>query len=139
IVPKPAGPGGTRAAQMTQDGFMVYAHTQHPKEAVEFLKFLTSAQAEKIMMLQGNLQPSRLSLGLEYATNTTLAQRGLNMKVFIDQTKYAFSPPFFKNQSKVNDVLYPALDKMIQHNTLPVASGLIDLNAKINAITSANQ
>ncbi|HET7559899.1 MAG TPA: sugar ABC transporter substrate-binding protein, partial [Limnochordia bacterium] len=111
IAAKPAGPGGVRAAQMTQDGFMVYAHTQHPKEAVAFLQFLTSPQAEKIMMLQGNLQPSRLSLGLEYATNTSLAQKGLNMKVFVDQTKYAFSPPFFKNQSKVNDVLYPALDK----------------------------
>lgn len=132
VAARPRGPVA-RSAIHTTDGFMIYAGTKHPQEAVTFLRFLTSPEAEEIMMLQGNLQPARRSLGLKYATATVAAQRGYNVRVFIDQTAYARPAPLFRNQKAVNDILYPALDRIFWENAVPLESGVRQLTQQINA------
>lgn len=133
VAARPRGPAA-RSAIHTTDGFMIYAGTKYPQEAATFLRFLTSPQAEEIMMLQGNLQPARRSLGLKYATETLAARRGYNVKVFVDQTAYARPAPFFSNQKAVNDILYPALDRIFWENAVPLETGVKQLTQQINAV-----
>ena len=60
------------------DGFMVSAKTQHPKEALEFLKFLTSAdQGEKYVKVTGMTSAVKGSITAQNADAMTL--KGLDI------------------------------------------------------------
>ncbi|HEY8503191.1 MAG TPA: hypothetical protein VIL46_01320, partial [Gemmataceae bacterium] len=104
----------------------VYKGTNHPDAAVKFLLFLVSPEAQLLQMQLANLQPARLSLGAAYATETEGAARGINMKVFIDQTAYARPAPLFVNQQQVMDLRWPFVDRMLYRNEIPVRQGMIE-------------
>jgi len=113
---------------------MVYKGTSAPDAAVKFLLFLVSPEAQRIQMQRANLQPARLSLGLEYATETEGARRGLDMKIFIDQTAYARPAPLFVNQQAVMELRWPYVDRMLYQNELPVRQGMIEWTRTANAL-----
>lgn len=131
---RPRGRNGTPAAVHTSDGVMVYAGTRHPKEAARFVEFLTSVEAQEILMYQANLQPARLSLGSDYATATQAARQGINMRVFVEQTAYARPAPFFAEQTRVSNVLIATLNQVIYQNTMPAKSAMENLTRELNAI-----
>lgn len=131
---RPRGRGGIPAATHTSDGIMVWAGTQHPEAAVRFLLFVTGLEAQEILMYQANLQPARLSLGIDYARSTRGAREGINMDVFIEQTAYARPAPFFANQSRVSSILINTLNQTIYHNSMPAASAMESLQREITAI-----
>ncbi len=133
VAVRPKGPAG-RAASHTADGFMVYAKTKHPKEAVEFLRFLTSPEAERVMLVEGGLQPARRSLGLQYVTETAAAKRGYNLRPFIDSTAWARPAPLFTNQKGFNDNFWPMMEKIFYKNEISVRVGLQEVTRQINAI-----
>lgn len=85
-------------------------------------------------MYQANLQPARLSLGIDYARSTRGAREGINMDVFIEQTAYARPAPFFANQSRVSSILINTLNQTIYHNSMPAASAMESLQREITAI-----
>jgi len=134
VAPRPMGPTGIRSAVHTSDGYMVYKGTSAPDAAVKFLLFLVSPEAQRIQMQRANLQPARLSLGLEYATETEGARRGLDMKIFIDQTAYARPAPLFVNQQAVMELRWPYVDRMLYQNELPVRQGMIEWTRTANAL-----
>src|SRR5690606_8185386 len=105
VAVRPRGRTGIASAIHTADGYMVYAGTQHPDEAVRFLLFLVGEEAQRYQMIAGNLQPARLSLGAEYARETEAAQKGINLEVFIEQTAYARPAPLFTKQTEVGQLL----------------------------------
>lgn len=131
---RPRGRGDIPAATHTSDGVMVYAGTQHPEAAVRFLLFLTSLEAQEILMHQANLQPARLSLGGDYAALTRGARQGINMDVFIEQTAYARPAPYFANQSRVSSILVNTLNQAIYFNSMPASSAMESLQREITAI-----
>ncbi|MCK9911459.1 extracellular solute-binding protein, partial [Microbacteriaceae bacterium K1510] len=59
IAPLPAGDAGSAA---TLRGWMggINKHTKHPKEAWEFLKFMTGPEGQKISAVDGGLAPTYL-------------------------------------------------------------------------------
>lgn len=134
VAPRPMGPTGIRSAVHTSDGYMVYKGTNHPDAAVKFLLFLVSPEAQRLQMQLANLQPARLSLGAEYATETEGAARGINMKVFIDQTAYARPAPLFVNQQEVMELRWPYVDRMLYQNELPVRQGMLEWTRLANAL-----
>jgi len=134
VAPRPMGPTGVRSAVHTSDGYMVYKGTSNPEAAVKFLLYLVSPEAQRLQMELANLQPARLSLGAAYATETEGAARGLNMKVFIDQTAYARPAPLFVNQQLVMDLRWPYVDRMLYQNELPVRQGMLEWARTANAL-----
>ena len=113
---------------------MVYSGTRHPEAAVRFLLFITGLDAQELLMHQANLQPARLSLGGDYARYTRGARQGINMDLFIEQTRYARPAPFFANQSRVSSVLVNTLNQAIYHNAMPAASAMESLQREISAL-----
>lgn len=131
---RPRGRTGIASAIHTADGYMVYAGTRHPDEAVRFLLFLVGEEAQRYQMIAGNLQPARLSLGAEYARETEAAQKGINLEVFIEQTAYARPAPLFTKQTEVGQLLWPAIEESILKNERPVRQVFEELTARVNAI-----
>lgn len=65
VAPFPAGPV-QRATLATTDGFSIFAGTQHPEAAWEFMKFLVSRDYGRAMAQEQLLQPARASLVNEW-------------------------------------------------------------------------
>lgn len=131
---RPRGLTGTPAAVHTSDGVMVYKGTQHPEAAARFVQFLTDRDAQEILMYQANLQPARLSLGVDYATATLPAREGIDMQVFIEQTAYARPAPFFAEQTRVSNVMITTFNQVIYQNSLPAQAAMENLTRELNAI-----
>lgn len=134
VAVRPRGRSGIPSAIHTADGYMVYSGTRHPDEAVRFLLFLVSEEAQRYQMIAGNLQPARLTLGAEYARETAAAQRGINLGVFIEQTAYARPAPLFTKQSEVGPLFWPAIESSILKNERPVRQVFEELTERVNAI-----
>jgi trehalose/maltose transport system substrate-binding protein len=58
----PAGTSGKSASTLGGGSLAVNKYSKHPKEAVEFIKFMTSVKAEKYRAMQGAQFPSQMSL-----------------------------------------------------------------------------
>lgn len=131
---RPRGRGGTPAAVHTNDGVMVYARTRYPEEAARFVQFLTGPDAQEILMYQANLQPARLSLGVDYASATQAARQGIDMRVFVEQTAYAKPAPFFVEQTRVSNVMITTFNQVIYQNSMPAQPAMENMTREINAI-----
>lgn len=59
------GPGG-RGAYTAKDQNGIIGNSEHPEEAWEFVKFLVSAEGQRILMETSGLMPIRNSLMPEY-------------------------------------------------------------------------
>jgi multiple sugar transport system substrate-binding protein len=66
IVPEPQVEGSTRYVNAWALTTSVWAGTEHPDEAYEFLSFLVGPEGQRIMMEQGNLFPSIPAVLAEY-------------------------------------------------------------------------
>ena len=58
----PAGKSGKNASTLGGGSLAVSKYSKHPKEAVEFIKYMTSVNAEKYRAIQGAQFPSQMSL-----------------------------------------------------------------------------
>lgn len=132
VAVRPQGPGG-RAAVHTSDGYMVYSGSRHPDEAARFLLYLTSHEAQSLMVRLAGLQPARLSLGREYVLNSPGSAAGVNLQAFIDQTAYVRAQPMFRNQSAVNAAIWPLIDQIVYENAMPASVGMAEMARLIRA------
>jgi len=132
---RPRGMQDGKSAIHTTDGYMVYCGTRYPEAAVCFLKWLVSPEAERIMMKQANLQPARLSLGMEYITETEFATQ-YNLKVFIDQTSYAKPAPMFTKHSDAMQIISDYVNRIVYNDEMPVGTGVAEMVDKVNAVLS---
>lgn len=137
IALRPTGPKGIKASMFTTDGFIVTRNTKRKREAVKFLEFMTSPEAEEMMMTYADLQPARKSLSAKYSTETMPAKKGHNMKPFIAAMPYATQAPLFLKQKRVGEILTPALINMIYKENVDVESTLKKITAQINAVSSS--
>ena len=58
----PSGKSGKSASTLGGGSLAVNKYSKHPKEAVEFIKYMTSVEAEKYRAVQGAQFPSQMSL-----------------------------------------------------------------------------
>jgi raffinose/stachyose/melibiose transport system substrate-binding protein len=108
--------------QYPGDGFSVSSYTKHPKEAVAFLKFLTTPTAAKIISNAGLIPAIQ-----GYKTNNPLSNQMLDFAA-----KQGFTP-------------YPMLDNVIQPEVVTAASktlvaafgGTSSVNSALGSMKSA--
>jgi raffinose/stachyose/melibiose transport system substrate-binding protein len=102
------------AIQYSGDGFSVMSYSKHPKEAVQFLKFIMSAPAQKIIADAGLIPDIK-----GYGTNNSLANQ---MLAFV--SKQGLTP-------------YPMLDNVVQPEV--VTTGMKQLDAALGGDISAQE
>jgi ABC-type glycerol-3-phosphate transport system substrate-binding protein len=100
--------------QYSGDGFSVMKYSKHPKEAVEFLKFMMSAPAQKIIAAAGLIPDIK-----GYGTSNPLANQ---MLAFV--SKQGLTP-------------YPMLDNVVQPEV--VTAGMKQLDAALGGDISAEK
>jgi ABC-type glycerol-3-phosphate transport system substrate-binding protein len=134
IAYRPAGLKGNKASMHTTDGFIVTKNSKYKNEAVKFLKYLTSPEAEEMMMTYADLQPARKSLAQKYISETIPSKKGYNMKPFINAMPYATNAPLFLKQKRVGEILSPALANILYKDYVDTEATLKKITAQINAI-----
>jgi ABC-type spermidine/putrescine transport system permease subunit I len=92
VAPLPAGPKG-KATVIHGLANVIYAKTEHPEQAWEFLKFLGSEQANRIQAESGAVIPAYE--GLQDSWVKSMPK--LNLQAFIDQLPDARPYPVSKN------------------------------------------
>jgi raffinose/stachyose/melibiose transport system substrate-binding protein len=102
------------AIQYSGDGFSVMSYSKHQKEAVQFLKFIMSAPAQKIIADAGLIPDIK-----GYGTNNPLANQ---MLAFV--SKQGLTP-------------YPMLDNVVQPEV--VTTGMKQLDAALGGDISAQE
>ncbi len=100
------------AIQYSGDGFSVMSYSKHPKEAVEFVKFMMTAPAQKIIAAAGLIPDIK-----GYGTSNPLANQ---MLAFV--SKQGLTP-------------YPMLDNVVQPEV--VTAGMKQLDAALGGAISA--
>lgn len=128
----PQGPV-RNASLVFNDAWSVWAGTKHPTEAVEFLRFLTSAENEKAMMLSVHgWLPSRKSLFEAWNTESLGAQNGYNVSAFTKGLEVARQDPYFKENAKVAEIWGPIWDQIWETGELDLEEGLVLLTGQVN-------
>ncbi|MGD8237540.1 MAG: sugar ABC transporter substrate-binding protein [Armatimonadota bacterium] len=86
----PKGPRG-RVTRYYGDGYVAWRETEHPREAWEFLKFLTSEYCERLYAEDARGIPSRKSVA--YSEDFIRPDTPWDERIFVDSAKYAHLQP----------------------------------------------
>ena len=117
--PFPAGPA-RRVTLATTDGFAIYAGTQHPEAAWEFLKFLVSPEYGRAMARDELLQPARASLVEEWVAlireQYPQQARELDLAAFADGhlQGYSVTAEVFADMGSALRVVRPAWEEIFK-------------------------
>lgn len=131
----PKGRTGKRASVIFADGYGVYKRTKHPKEAVRFLKFITSPEAEKVMATTVlSLQPSRKSVVPVWDKESAMAKAGKKAYIYSKTAEFARLDPYFINNAKVAELRSPIFEKVFFLNQMSVKDGVEELVRKIDQL-----
>ncbi|MGQ9681513.1 MAG: ABC transporter substrate-binding protein [Anaerolineae bacterium] len=129
IIKGPAGKG----SQCGSDAYSIWAKTKHPEAAASFLRYLTSVEVERTMMLSVHgWHPSRKSLQQAWSTESEAAKAGINVKALSDVMQFARQIPYFYDHAKVYEILNPLWDQIWVTGELPLAAGLQQITNLVN-------
>jgi len=132
--PLPKNPNtGERGGIVFNDSQSVYAGTKHPVEAVEFLRYVSSPEVEKIMMTSVHgWQPCRRSLDEEWITESAGAKAGKNVKAFIDILPTVRQDPYFMNDAQVKEIYEPIWDQIWVTGDIGLDEGVQRIVTSVN-------
>jgi multiple sugar transport system substrate-binding protein len=136
VAPFPTAPA-RKVTSATIDGFGIYAGTEHPDAAWEFVKFLISKDFGRAMARSGLLQPARASLVGEWAEAVRVRfpeqARELDVSAFADGhvKGYAVTPEPAAEIGSASRLMNEAMESLITFGTastdaLKVAAGEIE-------------
>jgi multiple sugar transport system substrate-binding protein len=129
----PKGPEGRRS--MTNGlADSIWAGTKHSEEAWQWVKFLASEEAQKIVGSYGVVFPA-IQSGVDAALKT-YADKGINVKAFTDEAAdpdCTFVYPVLDNATKVTEIMTRAFDK-ISLGEEEESAALSSANAEVNAL-----
>jgi multiple sugar transport system substrate-binding protein len=137
VAPFPAGPA-RKVTLATTDGFAIYAGTQHPDAAWEFLKFLISEEYGLAMAEAELLQPARSSLVDEWV-KIILEQypqaTGIDLTAFAEgqQQGYAVTAEIFANMGDALKLTRAAWEQIYTLGQAPVDI-MKDVSAQIEQL-----
>ncbi|WP_349409636.1 ABC transporter substrate-binding protein [Pseudalkalibacillus sp. SCS-8] len=110
VAPLPKGDAGSAAAL---GGWMtaINAYTEHPREAWEFLKFMTGPEGQKISAIHGGLAPTLPSLFEDeevLEANPFFKEEG-----FVNALNNAVSRPVVPNYPEISEIIQIEISKAI--------------------------
>jgi multiple sugar transport system substrate-binding protein len=121
---------GKRFVELPITGYSISSETKHPKEAWEFVKFMTSPDSLKYICKKAGNVPARESVCKD---KTVFGPPPANIGLIIDSLKYAESFPYFVRYNEVQEAMYRQWDKMYL-NLEGVGTGLTNIEADGNKI-----
>jgi multiple sugar transport system substrate-binding protein len=123
----PLPKGKTNAVIIHGLSTVISANSAHKTEAWQFLKFMGSKQAALIMASKGGVIPAYNGTQAAWINSN----KTYNLKIFIDQTKYAIPYPVSKNTSAWQDSETKYLTK-IMSGAMKVVDGCKILAKEMN-------
>jgi multiple sugar transport system substrate-binding protein len=132
IAPLPAGPNGAKST-MGIAGYSIFEGTRHPKEALEFLKFIS--QTDNMKLTSGVFVPSRKSV-LEsdaFMNAHPKPSRESIQTAVTNQMKTAIVNPSHKNWQKIDTEMRILFD-LLYTQSRPVDTILDMMEATINPL-----
>lgn len=110
VAPLPKGDAGSAAAL---GGWMtaISKHSKHPKEAWEFVKFITGKEGQKISAIEGGLAPTIPALFEDQEVldaNPFFANKG-----FVNGLNAAVSRPVVPNYAEISEIIQIQVSKAI--------------------------
>lgn len=142
ILPMPKGPAG-RVTMTNTDIIGIMRDTKHPNEAWTFMKWFYSLDTQSRYLEITGLQPARMSLGRKWMTTQINLYRNANQdlppgfETFIQDTMIAQPQPFFSNAEVINQIIMPAIEKMIKSQE-PIESVLPEMTRSANIFLKGN-
>lgn len=119
VAPLPNGDkGGAAALGGWQMG--INKNSKHPKEAWEFLKFMTGAEGEKIQAIYGGSAPAIMSLYQD--PDVLKANPFFKEKGFQDAVANATSRPVAPNYQEISSIIQIHVSKMLAGKETPEAA-----------------
>lgn len=133
IAPRAVGPAGRKPVTM-DDGLGIWRMTQHPEEAWEFVKFITSKAGQEIMAKTQGLAPVRqsaLPAYLELDTNLNL-EMVMSTMYNAEMVITGRTPGDIQ---RISDVIgYDILVPVLRHNEMPFAVAASAAKPAVEAI-----
>jgi multiple sugar transport system substrate-binding protein len=129
----PIGPVGRRS-MFNGLADSIYVHTQHPKEAWQWVKYLGSAEAQNVVGSYGAVFPA-IESGVQAALRT-YKERGLDVSAFTAQAlekNGTFLFPITDHASEINSIMQEALDSIFLGKAA-AADALKSANQKVDAL-----
>jgi multiple sugar transport system substrate-binding protein len=113
---------------------VIFAKTQHPQEAWEFVNFLGSKQAAEIQAKTGTVIPAYNGTQGDWVK----AYPNFHVQVYIDELAYAVPFPISKNTAAWEDVESKVLNQ-VWAGQLSVDDGAKQLAQQMNQILAQEQ
>jgi multiple sugar transport system substrate-binding protein len=133
LAPVPIGPSGQRASMFNGLADSIYAETDHPEEAWEWVKFLASTDCQDIVGEHAVVFPAIESSA--QIAREQYAAAGIDAEAFtvhVDEgTTFLF--PITEHASEVYSIMEPTMDAIFSFQAEP-QEALTSANAQINAL-----
>ena len=137
IAHMPRGPA-RRATLATIDGYAVAYHTQHPEEAIQFLRYLISPEANLIRAKYYGRQPARRSTLGEWTQMMNELLPGLDGDIVAEIGTYAYSQPLYSDPQLASSMISAAWRRIFVDNE-PAAIVMNEVIPALNAQLRASQ
>lgn len=129
----PAGRGGTASSLTFANGYIAYAGTKHPEEAISLIRFLSSpwageAGAKSIV----GLQPARRSVAETWNQYSIGAQAGYNVAAFPRAVENAGMEITYKDPGKASEIFNPIWEQIWITGDMPLEEGVKEASQRIN-------
>lgn len=129
----PMGRGGTRASLTFANGYIAYAKTAYPEEAVALIRFLSSpwageAGAKSIV----GLQPARQSAAETWNNYSIGAQAGYDVSAFPRAVENAGIEITYQDPAKAAEIFDPIWERVWVTGEMPLEEGVKEATRRIN-------
>lgn len=124
-----------RVSRTTSDGYGLAWHTQQPKEAIAFLKFLVGPEANRVRLQYYGRQPARRSMVAELRrtmlrSNPDAAH--IDFNIYQEVGSYAFPEPLYSDPQRAEAVINAALTRIFDKNE-PASKVMQEVIPALNA------
>ncbi|MFT4051814.1 MAG: sugar ABC transporter substrate-binding protein [Microbacterium sp.] len=132
IAPTPVGPSGERSSMFNGLADSIYAGTDQPEAAAEWVEYLASTACQDVVGEQAVVFPAILTSA--DLAKQAFADKGLDVSPFTDQVENhtTFLFPITDNAAKVSGIMEPAMDAVLA-GTADVDS-FTTANDQVNAL-----
>jgi multiple sugar transport system substrate-binding protein len=138
VVPTPSGPRGDRTV-VKGNQLTIYRESEHPREAWEFLKFMTGPDAE--MLLCANLRravPTRLSVQRDPRYLQT-DQPPFHTDVFLETVRRGRTLPIDHRYQEWVQQFNSAIETLFNVNEKDAAASLAEASARANTVLAGEE
>lgn len=104
-----------RATPLFSNGWAITSQSQHPNEAWELVKFLTSEEGQRLVAETGHDVPVRISIAQEYFINPD--QPPAHAHLILDAAGHLFAPPVTEVWGEMLGLMGPEINRVLRNET----------------------